>query len=177
MPLVWAAVLLGVGADPKADVVHPQHYLNGKGSGPLAWTFRLLLEERHIQKGNLFLGTVTELTGDTIAIRGWSGRPRTFAVSIPVASKDLPLTEDYRWKHRLGQVRVGDTVDVLLAPTWRGPVVVALGIYRRPGGLIPVAEDEHLPEDCRAHINLNLRQARKDVVMPKLGRMFAHVHR
>jgi hypothetical protein len=55
-----------------------------------------------------------------------------------------------------------------LAKAADGPVCIRIGIYRRPGGTIPEAEDAHLPWKTRLHIRCNAEQFVEDTFVPKI---------
>ncbi len=143
--LVWLIV------PPASYVPGGLPFLDMLRDSPTGRLYWLAYEEKQLQKrSNSAYGRVVALTDDTITIRGCSGFERAFEVSPEVASKAIPL-DSQRWlcAHRLNQVRVGDLVNVKLAPTARGNVVTALGIRRRLGGNIPPSEDKLL--EGRAH--------------------------
>jgi hypothetical protein len=142
-------------------------------------------EEVYIHRGNLLSGVVVAVTTETVSIRGLTGISRTFDVSPDVASKDLPLqlTRRIGCGHRLGDVRVKDKVDLHLVPTARGDVVIGIGIYRRPGGTIPPAEDRWWWEEkYRLHNVANADQAREmattvlTAIAPRFGRGILRTH-
>ncbi len=152
---------------------HPKRGIDG--GGPVARAFCLLKEEWSIRAG-LFEGKVTGVTGDELTVRCGSGFSRTFAVSPDVASQKIPLTWEVGSGHRLRQVRAGDKVGFRVVPTSRGPVVVSLGIYRRPGGKIPPAEDDQLPEHCRIHNRWNTEQFIEEKILPSLPWVLLFLH-
>lgn len=147
-------------------IVETCPFINDKGSGPMARVFRLLKEEYYI-RNDLFCGQVVALTEDTLTVKNWSDFPRTFAVSPTLTSKRIPLEWRLGTGHRLGDVRVGDKVTMDLAKARDGPVCIRLGIYRRPGGIIPPAEDEQLPAKTRLHIRCNAEQFVEETLAPK----------
>jgi hypothetical protein len=177
--MVWVLVLGSVWAavEPQLAALPPERLISRKGRGLMACAYRLLREELYLRNG-LFGGTVTELTAETVTVK-WGDFPRTFLASPTLASERIPLPRPLvpGCHHRLAHLRVGDRVGFMLVPTPRGYVILAMGIYRRPGGTIPPGEDEELPEHCRPHNIANADQAVEEKVLPKLGRMLARVHR
>jgi hypothetical protein len=177
--MVWVLVLASVWTtvEPRLAVLPPERFINRKGSGLMPCAYRLLHEELYLRNG-LFCGTVTALTDETVTVK-WGDFPRTFLVSPTLASERIPLPRPIPpgCPHRLGHLRVGDKVGFRLVPTPRGYMILALGIYRRPGGTIPPGEDDELPEQSRPHNIFNADQAAEEKVLPKLGRMLARVHR
>jgi len=172
-------VLLSFCIAPIEGVLHDNSSQSQPVSGADYWfvTFPfLLLEEHYVHNGNIFGGKVVALTEDTITVKKWTGIPRTFNVAPPLTSKRIPLEWHVGCGHRLNDVRIGDKAGFHLVSTPRGYTVVALGIYRRPGGTIPPAEDEHIPERSRMHHYYNACQAVEEKVLPKLPRKFLHFH-
>jgi hypothetical protein len=175
--MLCALAAVSLSLAPLDDHLLP--FANVKGTGLLPCLYLFVQEERYLHRDCLprATGRVTEVTEDTLTIRFRSGFCRTLEAAPALASKKIPLWTEVPWyAHRLNQVRVGDLVDCFLAQTPRGPVVVGLGIRRRPGGLIPPAEDEYLPEKMRTHNVFNKHQAEEIVeqfLATKLGRMLA----
>jgi hypothetical protein len=125
-------------------------------------------EEHYINTGELFGGQVIALTEDTITVRKWRTVAREFRVSPALASERIPIEWSLGTGHRLRDVRVGDRVTMDLAKAADGPVCIRIGIYRRPGGTIPEAEDAHLPWKTRLHIRCNAEQFVEDTFVPKI---------
>lgn len=125
-------------------------------------------EEYYIQRGELFNGKVIAITEDTITVKKWRQVARVFRVSPVLASADLPLERVLGTGHRLNQLKVGDWVCFDLAHAADGYVCRTLGIYRRPGGQIPEAEDSHLPSHNRLHIRCAVDQFVEENVVPKM---------
>jgi hypothetical protein len=124
-------------------------------------------EEVYINVGELFGGQVVALTEDTITIRKWRAAAREFRVSPALTSDRIPIEWRLGTGHRFRDVRVGDKVTMDLAKARDGSVCIRIGIYRRPGGIIPPAEDEHLPAKSRLHIRCNIEQFVEETFVPK----------
>ena len=141
-----------------------------RSDGCTGWIDLLLYihEECYIRIGEVFNGKIIAITEDTITIQKWRSVARVFRVSPTVASKRIPLPQSVGTGHRLGQVCVGDMVCFDLAHARDGYVCVALGIYRRPGGTIPEAEDDHLPAKSRIHNRRGAEQFVEEVFAPKV---------
>jgi hypothetical protein len=90
-----------------------------------------------------------------------------FRVSPALTSDRIPLEWSLGTGHRLRDVRIGDWITIELAPARDGHVCINLGIYRRPGGTIPPAEDTHLPEGFRLHNRRNAEQFVEETFVPK----------
>jgi len=135
----------------------------------------VLNDAYYIRVGEVYNGKVLVLTKDTITVQTPGRVPRTFAVAPTLCSDRIPLDPQLSLLHRLRDVRRGDLVGVRLARGRDGYVCIALGIYRRPGGKIPPAEDDHLPENCRSHIRCNADQAREEKVTLGVALMFLQV--
>jgi len=131
--------------------------------------------EEHLLKYELFDGQVVDLADDTVTVVGRSGLRRTFDVSLPLTSRRVPLEWRCGCGHRLDDVRLGDRIGMDVVKTPRGYTVIAIGIYRRPGGTIPAAEDSHLPDHCRIHNRQNLYQKLEEKGIPKAMAITARI--
>lgn len=123
-------------------------------------------EEHYIITGELYGGRVIALTEDTITVRKWCVA-RVFRFSPQLTSDRIPLEWSLGTGHRLRDVRVGDRVTMDLAHARDGHVCINIGIWRRPGGVIPPAEDTQLPAKSRLHVRANATQFAEETFAPK----------
>ena len=68
-------------------------------------------------------------------------------------------------------VKLGDMVQMDVSPILDGFVCYSIGIFRRPGGKIPPAEDAELPENSRMHNHYNALQFTEERVYPAFPRL------
>ncbi len=142
--------------------------LSDERFGPLD-SITLLHEEYYLSVGEVFNGKVIAKTEDTITIQKWRSVARVFRVSPTLTSDRIPLeSRRLGTGHRLSHIRIGDMVGFDVARARDGYVIVSFGIYRRPGGKIPEAEDDHLPAKSRLHNRCMSEQIVEEVLVPKL---------
>jgi len=123
-------------------------------------------------KNREYAGWVIALTNDTMTVRLRHRIPRTFSIAPPLLSGDVALQGGPGTGHRFQAVQVGDFVDLDVVPVRDGLVCYAVGIGRRPGGVIPPDENPTgIPERNRRHHYYNAVQAVEERLLPLLPMM------
>lgn len=136
------------------------------------WTAQLikLAENHYMRRMNAYWGKVVGFTDETITLQRGTRIPRTFLLAPAILSERIPLVRRAGTGHRLKDVRLGDRVYLDVEPVRDTFVGYTLAVTRRPGGKIPPADDDDLPERCRIHNIYNALQFMDEQVLPSLSR-------
>lgn len=117
-------------------------------------------------------GTVIGLTNDTITVRLGNRIPRTFTIAPALLVGDVSLKGGPGTGHRFDAVEVGDVVGLDVMSAGDRVVCHAVGIGRRPGGVIPADENPTgIPEKNRRHHYHNAVQLIEEFVVPNFHRL------
>jgi hypothetical protein len=154
------------------------HALQSRDEASYGWSARavkawenIYLLCRNQTVGGIYGGKVIGLTDETITVQLGKRIPRTFSLAVPLLSDRIPLNYGPGMGYRLRDVQLGDKVDLDVVSVRDGFVCLAIGIGRRPGGIIPPGEDPPaIPENCRRHHFYNAAQFTEEKVVPALSR-------
>lgn len=139
-----------------------------------SWTNRIVseAENRTWLKAGIYAGRVIAITDDTMTVQLRNRIPRTLTIAPPLLSGDVASRGGPGTGHRFQAVQVGDLVDLDVVQVRGGLVCLAVGIGRRPGGVIPPDENPTgIPERNRRHHHYNAVQAVEERLLPILPRI------
>ena len=107
--------------------------------------------------GDLFVGTVTEVTRDSITLKLQKEQTQRFLVGSCLASGGF-FPDQYPGSYRLSDVAVGDKVQIWCLELNGVLRCETIGIDRRPGGRVPPCPGERANHPCPWHEKCNAHQ-------------------